>query len=94
MKTKKKIIDAHSVDVNVGKRIKEFRRSKGMTQKDVGKHIGVRFQQIQKYESALNRVSAGKLFMIAKLLEVDIADLFEEGSKSDKGNQAKVKRKK
>lgn len=78
-KTKKKKIDAHSIDIRVGQRIKEFRKSIGMTQRDLAKQIGVRFQQVQKYEAALNRVSASKLFMIAETLGVKVGDFFEEG---------------
>ena len=91
MKTKKKI-EAHSIDVRVGQRIREIRKSREMTQGDLAKHLGVRFQQVQKYESALNRVSASKLFMIAEALGVEIADFFaEENKKSGKGNKKKVK---
>ena len=78
MNTTEKELDTHSIDVRVGQRIREIRKSKGMTQRDIAKHIGVRFQQVQKYESALNRVSASKLWMIAELLDVKVADLFGE----------------
>ena len=78
MKTTEKELDTHSIDVRVGGRIREIRKSKGITQKDVAKHIGVRFQQVQKYECAINRVSASKLWMIAELLEVKVEDFFGE----------------
>ena len=78
MKTTEKELDTHSIDVRVGERIREIRKSKGITQKDVAKHIGVRFQQVQKYECAINRISASKLFMVAELLGVKVGDLFGE----------------
>ena len=82
MKTKKKVItqkpQPHPVDVHVGKRIKEIRKSKGMRQRELGKATGVRFQQIQKYEDALNRVSASRLFLICETLGVTVAELFRQ----------------
>lgn len=77
MKTRKKKIDAHPIDIRVGQRIREIRKSLGMTQRVIAKQIGVRFQQVQKYEAALNRVSASKLWMIAEVLGVGVEDLFE-----------------
>ena len=78
-KTRKKKINAHSIDVRVGRRIKEIRKSMEMTQDDLAKQIGVRFQQVQKYETAQNRVSASRLFMIAEVFGVKVGDFFEEG---------------
>ena len=79
MRTTEKELDTHSLDVRVGERIREIRKSGGLSQKDLAKQVGVTFQQIQKYECALNRVSASKLWMIAELLEVKVRDLFVEG---------------
>lgn len=77
---KKKVIEKQKkpnpVDVYVGKRIKEIRKSKGMRQGELGKAIGVRFQQIQKYEDALNRVAASRLYMICEALDVTVTELF------------------
>ena len=70
MKTKKAKNDAHSIDVRASGRIRKISRSKALKQKDFARHIGVKFQQIQKYVSDHNRVSAGKLFMIAELLDI------------------------
>ena len=47
-----------------------------MTQMGLGKQIGTTFQQIQKYETGFNRVSASRLWMIAEVLEVGVEDLF------------------
>ena len=43
---------------------------------DLAKQVRVRFQQLQKYETGFNRVSASRLYMIAQALEVEVADLF------------------
>ncbi|MCY4035495.1 MAG: helix-turn-helix transcriptional regulator [Hyphomicrobiales bacterium] len=80
----KKATKPHPVDVYVGKRIKEIRRSKGMRQRELGKATGVRFQQIQKYEDALNRVSASRLHLICEALDVTVAELFPEVKKKKK----------
>ena len=49
----------------------------GLTQQDLGGACGVRFQQIQKYESAANRMSAAVLWRLAKVLQVDVRYFFD-----------------
>ena len=49
----------------------------GLTQQDLGVACGVRFQQIQKYESASNRMSAAVLWRLAKVLQVDVRYFFD-----------------
>ena len=67
----------HPVDVHVGKRIRHRRWMVGMTQQQLGEEVGIKFQQIQKYETGMNRVSASRLWDIADALEVDVAFFFE-----------------
>ena len=67
----------HPVDVHVGGRIRHFRLLRKMTQADLSNQIGVKFQQLQKYETGFNRVSASRLYLIAEALDVEVADLFE-----------------
>lgn len=57
------------IDVYVGEQIRKIRLLRGMTQQELAKDIGVRFQQIQKYESGYNRVSASRLVKIAEALD-------------------------
>ena len=76
-KAKGKKLKLHWIDVRVGKRIKELRLLREMTQRELGEQIGVRFQQVQKYETGINRVSASRLFVIAKALHVGVEELFE-----------------
>ncbi|MBL6428049.1 MAG: helix-turn-helix transcriptional regulator [Maritimibacter sp.] len=64
---------AHPVDVQIGLRIREERVSAGLTQKELSSIIGVKFQQLQKYETAANRVSGSRLWMIAKALAVPVS---------------------
>ncbi|GAA5102677.1 helix-turn-helix transcriptional regulator [Bartonella acomydis] len=60
-------------DIFVGKKIRFRRKMLKMSQKTLAQHLGVSFQQIQKYEKGLNRVSAGRLKEIADILNVSIA---------------------
>lgn len=73
---------AHMVDVHVGKRIRQRRWLTGMTQQKLAELVGIKFQQIQKYETGANRVSASRLWDIADALEVQVSFFFE-GLKED-----------
>lgn len=72
----------HEVDVHVGKRIRHRRWVNGTTQQQLADQVGIKFQQIQKYETGMNRVSASRLWDIAHALGVDVAFFFE-GLESD-----------
>ncbi|ALG89620.1 MAG: XRE family transcriptional regulator [Confluentimicrobium sp.] len=67
----------HPVDVHVGKRIRHRRWMVGMTQQQLAERVGIKFQQIQKYETGMNRVSASRLWDIADALEVPVSFFFE-----------------
>ena len=67
----------HPVDVHVGKRIRHRRWMVGMTQQQLADSVGIKFQQIQKYETGMNRVSASRLWDIARTLGVQIGFFFE-----------------
>ncbi|MFC7705254.1 helix-turn-helix domain-containing protein [Plastorhodobacter daqingensis] len=67
----------HPVDAHVGKRIRHRRWMVGMTQQQLADAVGIKFQQIQKYETGMNRVSASRLWDIANTLNVPIAFFFE-----------------
>jgi DNA-binding XRE family transcriptional regulator len=66
-----------AVDVYIGARMRDRRLAIGLTQQDLAKTLGVSFQQVQKYEIGLNRVSAARLFEICDVLDVSIASMFE-----------------
>jgi len=72
----------HPIDVNVGRRIRQRRWMLGMTQQQLAQNVGIKFQQIQKYESGMNRVSASRLYEIALALDVPISFFFEGASGS------------
>lgn len=67
----------HPVDVHVGKRIRHRRWIDGTTQQQLADQVGIKFQQIQKYETGMNRVSASRLWDIAHALGVEVAFFFE-----------------
>lgn len=67
----------HPVDVHVGKRIRHRRWMQGTTQQQLAEKVGIKFQQIQKYETGMNRVSASRLWDIAHALAVPVAFFFE-----------------
>ena len=68
---------AHPVDVHVGKRVRHRRWLIGMTQQQLAEKVGIKFQQIQKYETGANRVSASRLWDIAEALDVPVSFFFE-----------------
>ncbi len=67
----------HPVDVHVGKRVRHRRWMVGMTQQQLAEKVGIKFQQIQKYETGMNRVSASRLWDIAESLEVPVSFFFD-----------------
>ncbi|MBO9398271.1 helix-turn-helix transcriptional regulator [Shimia sp. R9_1] len=73
----------HPVDVHVGKKIRQRRWLTGMTQQQLAEQVGIKFQQIQKYETGANRVSASRLWDISDALDVPVSFFFE-GLETDK----------
>jgi len=67
--------EPEGVDHEVGHRIRIYRIAKKMTQTELANKIGVTFQQLQKYEKSLNRVSAGRLSRIAEALGLPVTTL-------------------
>ncbi|KFG68120.1 helix-turn-helix transcriptional regulator [Microvirga sp. BSC39] len=61
-----------SIDKEVGSRVRMRRMSIGMSQEKLGDMLGLTFQQVQKYEKGMNRISVARLIEIAKILGVDI----------------------
>jgi transcriptional regulator with XRE-family HTH domain len=76
---------ATAMDRLIGQRIQIFRKSKAMSQAELGASLGVTFQQVQKYESGANRVGSARLVEIARVLEVPILKFF--GEKKAKGER-------
>jgi len=82
---------ARSVDIHVGRRIRDRRSEQGLNQKEVARALGVTFQQVQKYESGTNRVSASRLFDLSQILEVQIQHFFEGLENQQRNHQQSPK---
>ncbi|MCH2546513.1 MAG: helix-turn-helix domain-containing protein [Alphaproteobacteria bacterium] len=74
---------------HVGMRLKIRRRELGLTQKEVAAHIGVAYQQLQKYESGKSRVDSERLFELAHFLKVDIEYFFDASGRHASEQQIK-----
>jgi transcriptional regulator with XRE-family HTH domain len=73
----KDVLSATEVDRLVGDRIRRRRILIGLTQDQLGEALGISYQQVQKYETGANRVSAGRLYLIASRLEVSPGWFFD-----------------
>ncbi len=73
------------IDIHVGSRLRLRRNLLGISQTDLGKALGVTFQQVQKYEKRTNRISASRLFNLSRVLDVPISFFFEDLSPAAAG---------
>src|SRR4051795_7827313 len=68
---------ASDIDQHVGAMLRTRRRLLGLTQQELAEKVGITYQQAHKYETGANRVSAGRLHQLARVLEVDVGYFFE-----------------
>ena len=68
---------AHPIDHHVGQRLRQRRRLLGLTQQKLAEAVNIRFQQIQKYESGANRISASRLWSLSRALDIPVSYFFE-----------------
>jgi transcriptional regulator with XRE-family HTH domain len=73
-----------SIDRSIGARIRERRNELGVTQRELADAVAVTFQQVQKYEEATNRITAGRLYEFANVLDVEIGYFFENAERARK----------
>ncbi|MGQ0457367.1 MAG: helix-turn-helix domain-containing protein [Hyphomicrobium sp.] len=66
------------MDVHVGARVRLRRMLLGMSQEKLGEHLGLTFQQVQKYEKGVNRIGASRLFDLARVLGVPVQFFYDE----------------
>lgn len=64
-----------SLDIEIGRNLRNLRQARGFTQNKLAEALGLTFQQVQKYETAANRISASRLIDIARVLEIDLSEL-------------------
>src|SRR6201999_1109551 len=69
---------ANPIDAQVGNRVRLRRMLIGMSQEKLGESLGLTFQQVQKYEKGVNRIGAGRLFHVARILGVPITYFYED----------------
>jgi transcriptional regulator with XRE-family HTH domain len=83
----------NEIDQHLGKRLRQRRRTLGLTQQQIAEAVGVRFQQIQKYECGANRISAARLWLLAKALEAPVGAFFEGlGDEAEASEEEELKR--
>ncbi len=68
---------AHPVDAHVGQRVRQRRSLLGITMRQLGDSVGIKYQQLQKYETGLNRIGASRMWNIAAAMEVPVSFFFE-----------------
>ena len=79
----------HPVDIHVGRQMRARRELRGLPQKELARQLGISFQQVQKYESGANRISASKMWQLCEVLDVEPGYFFEGlDSKRRKGAAA------
>jgi transcriptional regulator with XRE-family HTH domain len=76
---------ANSIDKHVGSQIRARRITRGMSQEKLAKLLGLTFQQVQKYEKGVNRIGAGRLFDVARILDVGILYFYDGLVKESSG---------
>jgi transcriptional regulator with XRE-family HTH domain len=78
-----------SIDVHVGARLRLRRVILGVSQEELASSLGISFQQLQKYETGTNRISAARLFEISRELDVPVSWFFED-LQTEEGQPAAV----
>ena len=68
----------HPIDAHVGERVLARRKLLGMSQTDLGDAIGLSYQQVQKYENAMNRISSSRLYELSRVLDVPVEYFYED----------------
>ena len=79
---------ANPMDVHVGTRVRLRRMLLGMSQEKLGEHLGLTFQQVQKYEKGVNRIGASRLFDLAKVMGVPVQFFYDEAPAGVRGATA------
>jgi len=78
-----------TIDILVGKKIRQHRCMVGMSQKEIAQIIGITFQQVQKYEKGQNRISAARLWRLSRALNIPVSAFFEDVGGYESGDQSK-----
>ncbi len=68
---------ADLIDKHVGRRLRDRRRSMDLSQQDIAHILSISYQQVQKYESGQNRISAGRLYLLAHIMKTSVGYFYE-----------------
>lgn len=79
---------ATDIDLHLGRRLRRRRRLLGLTQQQLAVQVGIRFQQIQKYECGANRISAARLWQLAEALETPVNYFYDGLSEALESKEA------
>lgn len=71
------IMDLNEIENHIGKQIKMLRLSRKISQKELAKQMGITYQQVQKYENGLNKISVSRLWQVCNIFEISPDYLFE-----------------
>lgn len=77
---------ANEIDKHIGERVRAARNAAGLSQEKLGERLGITFQQIQKYEKGVNRVSCGAIVLIAAALDTTVQWFFDDAPGLAKGS--------
>ena len=69
--------ETNGVDAHVGRRLRQRREHLGISQSKIGQRLGLTFSQVQKYENGSNRIGAGRLYLMARILGVPVSYFYE-----------------
>lgn len=67
---------ARAIDACIGQNIKQARQSRSISQQDLARHLDISYQQVQKYERGNNRISAGRLYQVAQLMDIPVEHFY------------------
>jgi transcriptional regulator with XRE-family HTH domain len=76
------------IDIHIGQNIRWHRRMRGLSQEHLASNLNVTYQQLQKYELGVNRVSASRLYSLAKALNVAVGDFYRGLENKNKEDRA------
>jgi len=82
---------ANPIDVHVGNRMRMRRIMLGMSQQTLAAHVGLTFQQVQKYERGTNRMGASRLWDMSNVLDVPITFFFEDMPEAIASNSPRLR---
>jgi transcriptional regulator with XRE-family HTH domain len=80
-----RLVGEQEFDREIGARVRAARRAQGMSQTELGRLVGVTFQQVRKYELGKNRIPLARLTVIAPALGTRLEDLLPEGASRGDG---------